>query len=166
MAWNWYRLPTSNLAVLLAAITIDLPTPVTASAICNNGMELLSKRQRPTSQVSLAAILLVSGSCNNGMEMVSTTQRPTSQYRSPPCLELGDARPVKQEQANNSRPRQYTADGRAQHSIRSSTTGTSNNIDSNKSRTNTSPNVKANIRNASQETEQHLPLGCKFPQRR
>jgi hypothetical protein len=32
---------TSNLAVSLAVITVDLPTPVTASDICNNGMEVV-----------------------------------------------------------------------------------------------------------------------------
>jgi hypothetical protein len=39
-----------NLQTWLKTIAIDLTTAITASDICNNGMELVSTTQRPTSQ--------------------------------------------------------------------------------------------------------------------
>jgi hypothetical protein len=42
--------------------------------------------------IDLTTAVAAGGLCNNGKELVSKTQRPTSQYRSPPFSELGDDR--------------------------------------------------------------------------
>jgi hypothetical protein len=52
------------------AITINVTTAVTASDICNNGMEMVFYNTPSNLAEPLATILLVSGICNNGMEMV------------------------------------------------------------------------------------------------
>ena len=49
-----------------------------------------SKTRRWQITIDLTTAVAASGICNNGMELASKTQRPTSQYRSPPFSELGD----------------------------------------------------------------------------
>jgi hypothetical protein len=58
------------------------------------------------------------GRCNNGMESVSKTQRPTSQYHSPPFSELGDDRNNNNNNNNNQQQQPTTNNQQANRMTR------------------------------------------------